>query len=68
MGEAVLRAVNGMRRRPVTMAIAYALTAFPPDKRPMAIVLAISVPRSAQRLPGSSRSTPWRPQAATAST
>jgi hypothetical protein len=42
-GEAVLRAVNGMTGAGlVAQAIAYALTAIPADKKPMAVVLGIS--------------------------
>lgn len=42
-GEALLRAVNGMAGAGlVAQAIAYALTALPPDKKPMAVVLGIS--------------------------
>jgi len=44
VGEAVLRAINGLTGAGLTaMGIAYALTALPPSKRPMAIVLGISV-------------------------
>jgi len=46
VGEAVLRAINGMAGAGLTaMAIAYALTALPADKKPMAIVLGISLPQ-----------------------
>lgn len=45
-GEAVLRAVNGLAGAGLTaMAIAYALTALPADRKPMAVVFAISLPQ-----------------------
>jgi hypothetical protein len=45
-GEAVLRAINGMAGAGLTaMAIAFALTAIPADKKPMAVVLGISLPQ-----------------------
>ena len=46
VGEMILRAVNGLAGAGLTaMAIAYSLTAFPPTKRPMAIVMGISLPQ-----------------------
>jgi hypothetical protein len=46
LGEAVLRAISGLAGAGLTaMAIAYALTAIPADKKPMAIVLGISLPQ-----------------------
>jgi hypothetical protein len=45
-GEAVLRAVNGLTGAGLTaMTIAYALTAIPADKKPMAVVFGISLPQ-----------------------
>jgi len=42
-GEAILRAVDGMAGAGLTaMSIVYCLVAFPPDKRPMAVVMGIS--------------------------